>query len=130
MARDKWLFKEIRGRQGQGPSWLSFRKGERQVYYLLRHDPKTDEVLVFRYGYFSLPHHTAPENSELEHVALAGTPEELTGDYIDFLLEGSPERFQTIRSLLAEVFEGKNPRKPQKKTAKKKKTTFKFKEGR
>lgn len=128
MARDKWIFKRVTARTGQGPPWLSPRKGEGPVYYELRHDPKTNEVHVFRNGHFSLPRGTAPDDPKLEDVALAGTPEELTGDYIDFLLEDSPERFQTTRSLLAEVFEGENPRKPQKKKAKKKKkSTFKFK---
>lgn len=123
MAREKWIFKEVKSRQGKGPPWLKARKGDRQVYYLLRHDPKTDEVRVFRNGHFSLPCGTAPDNPKLEGVALAATAEELTGEYIDFLLEGSEERFQTTRSLLEEVFEGKNPRKPQKKKVKKKKAT-------
>ena len=127
MARDKWILKEIKSRQGQGSPWLKSRKGERQVYYTLKQDSKTDEILVFRNGHFRLPHGTAPDNPKLEHMALAATTEELTGEYIDFLLEDNPERFQTTRSLFAEVFEGENPRKPTKKKAKKKKTTFKFK---
>ena len=127
MARDKWVFKDIKARAGMGPPWLKPRKGERQVFYTLRHDPKTDEVMVLRNGHFGMPHGTAPDNPKLEHVALAATAEELTGEYIDFLLEDSPERFQTTRSLLAEVFGGENPRKPTKKKAKKKKTTYKFK---
>jgi hypothetical protein len=125
MAKSKWIFKEIKARQGTGPSWLIPKKGERHVYYVMRYgsDLNEAEVYVFRNGYFSLPHHVAPDNPELEHMALAGTPEELTGHYIDFLIENSDKRFQTVRSLFQEVLEGKDPRK----RAKKRKTTFKYK---
>lgn len=118
----KWIFKEIRARQGTGPFWLRPRKGERQIHYVLRYEePGRDEaeVCVFRNGHFSLPRGCAPENSTLKDIALADSPEKLTGYYIDFLLEGSNERFQTVRSLLEEVIEGVNPRKSTKKKAKK-----------
>lgn len=119
MARDKWIFKEIKVRQSQGPPWLSPPKGERATYYILRHDPKSNEVMVFRNGHFGLPRSEAPKNKSLEQVAFASSPQGLTGEYVDFLIPGSPERFQTTRSLLEEVFEGKNPRKLQKKETRK-----------
>ena len=122
MAKSKWIFREVSNRKGHGPSWLKPTKDRGPIHYTMRYDdPGLDEseVYVFRNGHFSLPRGCAPDNPKLEHVALAGTPEELTGHYIDFLIEDSPERFQTVRSLLDEVLRGNNPRKSQKrKTAK------------
>lgn len=127
--KKKWIFKRIKARSDIGPIWLKPRKGKSVFYEMRYEEPGRDEteVYVFRNGHFSLPRGWAPDNPDLEHVALADSSDKLTGYYIDFLIEGSNERFQTIRSLLEEVLEGKNPRKPIKKKAKRK-TAFKFKE--
>ncbi len=120
MAKKDELFAEIRPRRGTGPEWLRApRKGE--PMYFLGHNSKTGKTLVFRGSFFVLPTGIAPENADLEKVTTAGSLDGLTGDYVDFLLEDSPIRYQTIRSLLSEVFGIKTTKKLKKKVVKKSK---------
>jgi len=115
--KSPWVYKILKARESKRYS------------YEVGHNKNTGEIMVWRNNTFTLPKGSSPPNPELEEVALAATPEELTGEWVDFLhpFGDSPERYQTTRSLLEEVFEGKNPRKSQKKKVEKK-AVFKFKE--
>ncbi len=118
MAKKDELFAEIRSRSGTGPEWLrSPKKGE--PMYFLGHNSKTGSTLAFRGSFFVLPIGIAPENADLEKVTTAASPDGLTGDYIDFIIEDSPIRYQTVRSLIFEVFGVKTPKKLKKKVVKK-----------
>ncbi len=109
MAKSRWLYKQIKARQ-KYPAWLKLSKGESPTY-TLRYETNTKQIMVFRGNYFSLPRGNSKENPELVDVEKAATADGLTGDYIDFLLEGTEDRFQTTRSLLSEVFGKENPEK-------------------
>lgn len=109
---------------------IKARETKRRIYEV-EHNEETGEIRVWRNHTFNLPKGISPDNPELEDVAMAATPEELSGEWVDFLhpYGDTPERYQTTRSLYREVFEGEDPRKSQKKKVKKKKSVrFKFKE--
>ncbi len=88
--------------------------------YFLGHSTKAGKTMVFRGLFFVLPIKAAPENADLKEVTTAESPDGLTGDYVDFLIEDSLTRYQTVRSLLFEVFGLKNVEKSTKKEGKKK----------
>lgn len=118
MAKKDELFAEIKARRSTGPSWYKAPKGQ-VIAYFMKYNSKTKEVVVFRGAFFVLPIKTAPKNADLEKVTVAASLEGLTGDYVDFLIEDSPIRCQTVRSLLSEVFGIKNQQKSVKKSRKK-----------
>lgn len=120
MAKKDEFYAEIRARRGTGPPWYKAPKGQ-EIMYFMRYNSKTKEVMISRGPTFVLPIKQAPKNKELEKVTTAPTADGLTGDYVDFLIEDSPIRCQTIRSLLSEVFGIENTGKPTKKKRKKKK---------
>lgn len=108
MPKGKRLVKEIKAMRDRKPSWLKLPKKEILTYTIV-YDTKTKHTMVFRGVYFTLPQGTAEENLDLVDIAKAPSVSGITGDYIDFLLEGERDRFQTIRSLLTEVFGVENP---------------------
>lgn len=120
MAKKDELYAEIKTRRGTGPSWYKAPKGQ-EIMYFIRYNPKTKEAMISRGPAFVLPIKQAPKNKDLEEVVTAPTADGLTGDYVDFLIEDSPIRCQTIRSLLSEVFGIENTGKSTKKKRQKKK---------
>ena len=89
---------------------LGFRRivsrDSKRYWYWLREDGRVFRGHSGESGHFCLPKKRGRKREELEDVDIAGSPKELSGSYIDFLreYENSPRRYQTVRSLLKEMF--------------------------